>query len=93
MVYNTETLLAMTESELADLFSKAEVGPIPSGAAEGTAIIAPGTSFTREIAKPINLFTWQAVCSSVVLPETSKRLSPRQDSVQRTAACEPGLST
>ena len=59
MVYNIETLLAMTESELADLFSKDEVGPIPSGAAECTAIIAPGTSFTREIAKLINLFTWQ----------------------------------
>lgn len=59
MVYNVEKLLAMTESELADLFSNAEAGPVPNGEGEGTAIVAPGTSFTLEIAKFINFFAWQ----------------------------------
>jgi hypothetical protein len=59
MTYDTDTLLAMTAADLADLFSNAEAGPIPNGEAEGTANIAPGTSFTPEIAKFINFFAWQ----------------------------------
>jgi len=59
MAYNVEKLLVMTESELADLFSSAEAGPVPDGEGEGTAIVAPDTSFTPEIAKFINIFAWQ----------------------------------
>lgn len=59
MVYTTTELLAMPEPELAEIFSKAEAGPIPNGDAEGTAIFAPGTPFTPEIAKFVNFFAWQ----------------------------------
>lgn len=59
MAYSTAKLLTMTESELDDLFKSAEAGPIPNGEAEGTAIVAPGTVFTPEIAKFINIFAWQ----------------------------------
>jgi hypothetical protein len=52
-------LLQMSQQELDDLFSKSAPGPIPDGAATGTAIIAPGTVFTPEIAAAINLFAWQ----------------------------------
>ena len=52
-------LLAMTQQQLDDLFTASEAGPIPDGEAKGTAIIAPGTAFTDEIAKMINLFAWQ----------------------------------
>lgn len=52
-------LLAMTQQQLDDLFTACEAGPIPDGEARGTAIIAPGTDFTGEIAKMINLFAWQ----------------------------------
>lgn len=52
-------LLKMSQTDLDDLFKKSDPGPIPDGAAEGTAIIAPGTVFTHEIAKLVNLFTWQ----------------------------------
>jgi len=59
MAYNIAKLLAMTESELGDLFTSAEAGPIPNGEGKGTAIIAPGTPFTPEIAEFISIFAWQ----------------------------------
>ena len=51
----------LTESQeaLDALFSQHDAGPIPDGEAKGTAIIAPGTSFSDEIATIINLFAWQ----------------------------------
>jgi hypothetical protein len=52
-------LLQMSQQQLDDLFTKSEPGPIPDGAAKGTAIIAPGTTFSAEIAAAINLFAWQ----------------------------------
>ena len=52
-------LLKMTQTELDDLFKASQAGPIPDGAAEGTAIIAPGTTYSSEIAKLVSLFAWQ----------------------------------
>jgi hypothetical protein len=59
MAYDVAKLLKMTEAELDHLFSSVEAGPIPNGEAEGTAIVAPGTVFTPEIAQFINIFAWQ----------------------------------
>ena len=52
-------LLKMSQKDLDDLFTKSEPGPIPNGPAEGTAIIAPGTNFSHDIAKFVSLFAWQ----------------------------------
>jgi hypothetical protein len=52
-------LLAMSQTELDDLFKSSPAGPIPDGTAEGTAIIAPGTVFSSDIAKIVNVFAWQ----------------------------------
>jgi hypothetical protein len=52
-------LLKMSQSQLDDLFKASQPGPIPDGPAEGTAIIAPGTTYSSEIAKLVNLFAWQ----------------------------------
>jgi hypothetical protein len=52
-------LMAMNQQELDDLFTKSPAGPIPDGPAKGTAIIAPGTRFSDEIAQIINHFAWQ----------------------------------
>jgi hypothetical protein len=41
------------------LFKSLESGPIPDGPAEGTAIIAPGSSFSDELAQLVSLFAWQ----------------------------------
>ncbi|KAI9854586.1 MAG: hypothetical protein M1813_000937 [Trichoglossum hirsutum] len=59
MAYDVAKLLTMTQEELDGLFTGAEAGPIPNGEAEGTAIVAPGTLFTPEIAQFINIFAWQ----------------------------------
>lgn len=56
---NASTLLSMHKAELDDLFLNSPAGPIPDGQADGKAIIAPGTTFTPEIAELINVFAWQ----------------------------------
>ena len=59
MALDVAQLLAMSQAELDDLFMKSPAGPIPNGSAKGTAIISPGTVYSKEIAEVINLFAWQ----------------------------------
>jgi len=59
MAIAVQTLLTMSQAQLDELFTKATSGDIPNGEARGTAIVAPGTTFTSEIATFINLFAWQ----------------------------------
>jgi hypothetical protein len=59
MALNALQLLKMTQEELDDLFRASPAGNIPNGQAKGTAIIAPGTAFSPEIAEFINIFAWQ----------------------------------
>ena len=59
MTYTREKLLSMSQQELDDLFSKSGAGDLPNGDGEGTAILAPGTVFSGEIASLINVFGWQ----------------------------------
>src|ERR1017187_9459325 len=59
MALDVAQLLAMSQAELDNLFTNSPAGPIPDGSAEGTAIIATGTVFSKEIAKAINVFAWQ----------------------------------
>jgi hypothetical protein len=59
MTYDASQLLKMTQAELDALFTASPSGPIPNGESNGTAIIAPDTVFTPEIATFVNLFAWQ----------------------------------
>ena len=59
MAYTAPQLLSMSQKDLDNLFSNSPSGDIPNGEAEGTAIIAPGTVFSPEIASLINIFTWK----------------------------------
>jgi hypothetical protein len=59
MVHRVEELLKMSQSQLDELFTKSVPGEIPDGEATGTAIVAPGTTFSPAIAKCISLFAWQ----------------------------------
>ena len=59
MPLDVAQLLAMSQAQLDDLFTKSPAGPIPDGAAKGTAIIAPDTVYSTDIAEVINLFAWQ----------------------------------
>ena len=59
MAYTAQQLLSMSQKDLDDLFSNSPAGDIPNGEAQGTAIIAPGTTFSPAIASLINIFGWQ----------------------------------
>src|SRR6266568_7072953 len=59
MAYTAQQLISMSQKDLDELFSSSPAGDIPNGEAEGTAIIAPGTAFSKEIASLINIFAWQ----------------------------------
>jgi hypothetical protein len=59
MAYDVPQLLRMSQPELDALFTQSDAGPIPDGQADGTAIIAPGTPFSSEIAKFVGVFAWQ----------------------------------
>jgi len=59
MAYTIDQLLGMKQAELDALFTASEAGPVPGGEAHGTAIIAPGTVFSRDTAKFISHFAWQ----------------------------------
>jgi hypothetical protein len=57
--YSVDQLLTTSGAELDALFGSVEAGAIPDGQADGTAIIAPGTAYSADIAKAINIFAWQ----------------------------------
>jgi hypothetical protein len=59
MAYDVPQLLRMSQPDLDALFTASPAGPIPEGQANGTAIIAPGTPFSPEIASFISFFAWQ----------------------------------
>ena len=59
MAYDVPQLLAMSQEQLDDLFRASPPGDIPNGQAKGTAIIAPGSRFSDDIAQFINIFGWQ----------------------------------
>jgi hypothetical protein len=59
MAWDIPMLLSQTETQLEQLFAQSESGPIPNGPAKGTAIVAPGTVYTPDIAEAVNLFVWQ----------------------------------
>jgi hypothetical protein len=59
MEYDAAKLMAMSQAQLDDLFKASPAGDIPNGPAKGTAIIAPGTVYTTNVAEMINHFGWQ----------------------------------
>jgi hypothetical protein len=59
MPYDVPQLLKMSQAQLDELFTNSAAGEIPDGQADGTAIVAPGTNYTEEIAKFVSLFAWQ----------------------------------
>jgi len=59
MAITVPDLLKMSQAQLDELFTNSPSGAIPDGEAKGTAIIAPGTTYSDEIAEFINHFAWQ----------------------------------
>ncbi len=59
MAYDVAKLLTLSQAELDTIFTNSPVGKIPDGEAEGTAIVAPGTMFSSNIARFVSHFAWQ----------------------------------
>ena len=59
MAATVAEMLKMSQAQLDDLFTQSPAGEIPGGEAKGTAIVAPGTTYTQNIADFINHFAWQ----------------------------------
>src|SRR5207244_12837766 len=59
MAVTVAEMLKMSQAQLDDLFTQSPVGEIPSGEAKGTAIIAPGTTYTQDMANFVSNFAWQ----------------------------------
>jgi hypothetical protein len=59
MISNVQQLLDMSQAQLDELFTNSPAGEIPNGEATGTAIIAPGTTYTKNVADFIEHFTWK----------------------------------
>ncbi len=59
MSLSAPDLLKLSNAQLDDLFRQGTVGALPNGEADGKAILAPGTTFTHEIASVVNIFAWQ----------------------------------
>jgi hypothetical protein len=59
MAYDAAQLMAMTQQQLDDLFKASPAGDIPSGQADGTAIVSPGTKMTETISNMVKTFAWQ----------------------------------
>jgi hypothetical protein len=76
MARTAADLLAMSQGELDALFTANEAGPIPAGQAEGTAIIAPGTPYSAEIAHVVNHFAWQGKVFDPATGELKNRILP-----------------
>jgi hypothetical protein len=57
-ITSRDQLLSMTFEQLDDLFRSSPSGPIPDGRADGSAIIAPGTPLTPQLAQIVNIFAW-----------------------------------
>jgi hypothetical protein len=51
MPTNVSDLLTMSQTLLDELFTRSDSGAIPNGEARGTAIVAPGTTYTQDIAQ------------------------------------------
>jgi hypothetical protein len=52
-------LMKMSQKQLDDVFCKSPAGPIPEGESSGTAIVWPGTFWSRLIARFVRRVAWQ----------------------------------
>jgi hypothetical protein len=66
----------MSVEQLDDLFRNSAAGDIPTGKTDGTAIIAPGTNVSDDIARFVNHFTWKGKIFEPEKGELINRIGP-----------------
>jgi hypothetical protein len=76
MVSDTQELFKMSREQLDELFANSPAGEIPNGVTNGTALVAPGTVCTQEIAAFIRYFGWQGKVFDAEKGSLKNRLSP-----------------
>ncbi|MBM4261801.1 MAG: hypothetical protein FJ145_10250 [Deltaproteobacteria bacterium] len=76
MAYDVAKLLTLSQAELDELFSKSSAGNIPSGEGEGTAIIAPGTNYSADLARFVSHFAWQGKVFDAQKGQLKNRILP-----------------
>jgi hypothetical protein len=59
MGLDVQKLFQMSREQLDELFTNSPAGEIPNGETDGTALIAPGTVCTKEIAECLRFLAWQ----------------------------------
>ncbi len=69
-------LMTMSQQQLDDLFRASPAGPIPNGEARGTAIVAPGTTYSDEIAQVVKVFAWQGKTFDAAHGVLTNRITP-----------------
>ncbi len=76
MAYDVPQLFKMTQAQLDELFTNSPTGDIPNGEAQGTAIVAPDTTYSPEIAAFINHFFWQGKVFDAPKGQLKNRILP-----------------
>lgn len=76
MAYDVPQLLKMSQAQLDELFTNSPAGDIPDGEAAGTAIVAPGSTYTADVASFINHFGWQGKTFDAKKAQLKNRILP-----------------
>jgi hypothetical protein len=76
VITDANALLKLSQRELDELFAAAPVGTIPAGKSQGTAIIAPGTSFSTIARHLIRWFVWKGKVFRPSSSDLKNRLTP-----------------
>ena len=76
MAYDVPQLLTMSQAQLDELFTNSPTGEIPDGEAAGTAIVAPGSTYTANVASFINHFGWQGKVFDAKKAQLKNRILP-----------------
>ena len=58
-ITDPKEFLTMSGEQLDDIFRNSPAGEIPRGQGKGTAIVAPGTKISDDIAWLVNFFSWK----------------------------------
>jgi hypothetical protein len=76
MVADVKELFDMSREQLDELFANSPAGDIPNGESRGSALIAPGTVCTKEIAECLRFFAWQGKVFDEKKGELKNRVTP-----------------
>lgn len=58
-ITDPQEFLKLQAEQLDEIFRRGRVGSLPEGEGEGTAIVAPGTPISDDIARFIHIFQWK----------------------------------